>query len=362
MTAPDSPSPNRPSDDPILFDRQGPLGLVLLNRPKALNSLNREMCLAMKRQLDAWAEDDSVCCVVIEGAGEKAFCAGGDIRTLYEAGPDAADEALKFFEDEYKANAAIHHFPKPYIALLDGVTMGGGVGFSVHGSHRVLTEKTLFAMPETGIGMIPDVGSTWFLPRFPGQMGMYLALTGARLKAADCLFVDYGTHFVPGEKTAELKTALAEADYGDGLKSTVNRVLKTFSGDPGRAPLYEHRAEIDRCFAADSVEGILAELENYGSSWAGQTARTIRTMSPIMTKVTFRQLRMGRDISYEDAARLEYLIVQTVLTQPEFYEGVRSVLVERDGTPNWQPASLDAVQDTGVDLYFSAAGKKELVL
>jgi enoyl-CoA hydratase len=237
----------------VLFERRGAVGLITLNRPKALNALTHGMCLAMKAQLDTWATDDAVKTVVVRGVGERAFCAGGDIRALYESGRAGTAYALDFYRDEYILDAAIKHFPKPYVALIRGIVMGGGVGVSLNGSHRVADESTMFAMPETGIGLFPDVGGSYFLPRLPGETGMYLALTGARLKSADALNSGVATHFVAAAKTEALIERLAASEAPDAA-------IRDVAGNAGAPPLAEHQGVIDRCFAGTSVEAILSAL------------------------------------------------------------------------------------------------------
>jgi enoyl-CoA hydratase len=330
----------------ISLELTGALGRIELRRPKALNALTLDQVHAMDPQLRAWAEDSRVKAVLITGEGHKAFCAGGDIRALYDAGQrHDAGYFRAFYRDEYRLNRRIKTYPKPYVALHDGIVMGGGVGVSVHGSHRVATENVMFAMPETGIGMFPDVGGTWFLPRLPGEIGTYLALTGARLKAADCLYAGVCTHLVAAGRREDLIAALQGGE--------VDAVLAEFAVQPGPAPLAEHRATIDRCFAADRVEDILAALAAEGNEWAEQTRNTILAKSPIATKVTLRQMRLGRTLDFDDCMRTEYRLSQRFMAGGDFFEGVRAVIVDKDQSPRWQPASLEAVSDTEVEAFFA---------
>lgn len=340
----------------ITLEVTGALARIELRRPKALNALTLDQIHAIHPQLAAWADDPRVKAVAITGEGHKAFCAGGDIRALYEAGQrrDAAYFA-SFYWDEYRLNRRIKTYPKPYVALEDGIVMGGGVGVSVHGSHRVATENTLFAMPETGIGMFPDVGGTWFLPRLPGEIGTYLALTGARLKAADCLYAGVCSHFVPAARMAELVEALC----GIADAKEVDTVLAVFSADPGPAPLAEHRATIDRCFAHDRIEDILAALKADGGAFAAETAKTILGKSPLATKVTLRQMRVGKTLDFDGCMRTEYRLSQRFMAGPDFFEGVRAVIIDKDQAPKWQPASLSEVTDAMVEAFF-APGEREL--
>lgn len=342
------------SDPEILFEQRGSLGLVTLNRPKALNALTRDMCVAMKAQLDQWARDDGVKTVVIQGAGERAFCAGGDIRSLYESGKAGTSYALDFYRDEYVLNATVKHYPKPYVALIQGIVMGGGVGVSVHGSHRVACETTTFAMPETGIGLFPDVGGSWFLPRCPGQIGMFLGLTGARLRTTDSLYAGVATHFVPMAKWPALIDALAGGAAPDvAIAQLQDTVPDTF--------LLEHRATIDRIFALNSVEEILAALDAEHTDWGDDTAKAIRAKSPTATKIAFRQLREGAKLDFDDCMKMEWRMVNRVVAGHDFYEGVRATIIDKDGAPKWDPADLAAVTEEAVNAYLAPLDR-ELVL
>src|SRR5450432_3678890 len=270
------------SDNDILFERQGAAGIVTLNRPKALNAVSHAMVLALRQQLDDWANDPAVTRVVITAAGERAFSAGGDIRALYDLGKAGRhDEALQFWRDEYPLNAAIKNYRKPYVALIDGIAMGGGIGVSVHGSHRVAGDNFQFAMPEVGIGFFPDIGATWFLPRMPGELGTYCALTGERFNSADGCAAGIATHRIPSARFDALLEGLA------GTVS-VDAVLSAFSEPAGEGPIMAKRAAIDRLFAGDQVEDIIAALEREAASsssadaeWAGKTVATIAAKSPL---------------------------------------------------------------------------------
>ncbi len=339
----------------VLFERRGAVGLITLNRPKALNALTHAMCLAVKAQLDSWAVDPAIKTVVVRGAGERAFCAGGDIRALYDSGRAGTPYALDFYRDEYVLDATIKHFPKPYVALIRGIVMGGGVGVSLHGSHRVADESTMFAMPETGIGLFPDVGGSYFLPRLPGETGMYLALTGARLKSADAVNSGVATHFVPAANTDVLIERLAASEAPDAA-------IAALAGSDGAPPLPEHQAAIDRCFAGNSVEAILSALDSAGNDWARATAATVRTKSPTSLKIAFRQLREGRNLEFDDCMRMEFRMVNRVIAGLDFYEGVRATIIDKDQSPKWSPATLEAVSDADIDAYFTPLGEKELKL
>lgn len=338
------------NDEPeVLLEQRGRIGLITLNKPKALNALSLSMIHAIEPRLKSWTTDDSVDAVVIQGAGEKAFCAGGDIRDLYEG--RGTDFGPTYYAAEYALNVLIHTYPKPYIALMDGVTMGGGVGMSVHGSHRVVSNRILFAMPETGIGLFPDIGASWFLPCCPGEIGMYLGLTGHRLRAADTLYAGIGDVHVPADRNDDLLAVLTGAATLDG--NGVAAVLRDFAVDPGDAPLAGHRDAIDHCFAGDSVEDILTRLAAEDSDWARDQIESLATKSPTALKVTYRQLRLGARIeSIADIMAMEYRIADRCFRGHDLFEGIRAVVIDKDGAPKWTPTTLDAVSEADVDEYF----------
>ncbi|MDP2408709.1 MAG: enoyl-CoA hydratase/isomerase family protein [Pseudolabrys sp.] len=348
--------------DDILFERRGAAGLVTLNRPKALNAVSHTMVLALRQQLDGWADDPAITRVVITAAGERAFSAGGDIRHLYDLGKAGRHaEALQFWRDEYPLNAVIKTYRKPYIALIDGIAMGGGIGVSVHGSHRVALDRFSFAMPEVGIGFFPDVGATWFLPRMPGELGTYCALTGERFGAADGVAAGIATHRVP---TARLPDLL------DGLSGTVSvdAVLAAFSEPAGEGPIMARKAAINRLFAGSMVEGILDALDREAASssieaeWAGKTAAIMRTKSPLSLKLALAQVRRGAEWDFATCMRAEMRIVSRIVHGHDFYEGVRAVIVDKDNKPNWQPPTLAGVDDAEIERHFAPLGDDELVL
>jgi len=357
------------SEHDILFEQRGQIGLITLNRPQALNALNAAMCLALHQQLDQWKTDDAVKAVVIQGAGDKAFCAGGDVVSLYKSGMAYRDGDAtslgwrEFFWNEYRMNTAIKEFPKPYIALLDGITMGGGVGISVHGSHRVATENTMLAMPETGLGLIPDVGGGWFMPRLQGEAGMYLALTGDRMKALETCALGITQSYVPSSKLDELVAALAQ-DAGN-----VNATIASFSASPSANPsansgdskLHSHLTQINDIFAGDTVEDILLALEQEGSEWAITWHGRLLKKSPTSMKVTFRQMRAGREMAdFRDNMKMEFRIVSHIMKGHDFFEGVRAILLDKDNNPRWQPDTLAGVSDKAVAEHFASLGDDEL--
>jgi len=349
------------SEPEILFDRRGAAGVVTLNRPSALNAVTLVMVRALREQLDAWRDDPAVTRVVIRGAGERAFSAGGDLRQVYELGrAGRPEEALVYWREEYALNAVIKRYPKPFIALIDGIVMGGGVGVSVHGSHRVGSEKLLFAMPEVNIGFFPDVGATWFLPRMPGEMGTYCAITGERLRCADALSAGFATHHVPSRKFPDLL---------EGLCGTVpvDVLIAAFAEPIGQGALSQRRKDIERLFAGSSVGQILAALDAQaaggggGAEWAAATAATIRTRSPTSTKIAFAQVRRGASLSFDECMQTEFRIVSRIVHGHDFYEGVRAVIIDKDNRPRWKPGTLAEVDEVEVERHFAPLAQ-ELVL
>ena len=332
---------------PVIARVEGGWGRLTLNRPGALHALTIEMCRLMIQALLAWRDDAAVRAVVIDHSGERGFCAGGDIRMIAESGAGDGKAAQAFFFEEYRLNALLHGYAKPVVAIMDGVTMGGGVGISAPASYRIATERTLFAMPETGIGLFPDVGGGWFLPRLPGQTGMWLGLTGARLKAADCLLLGVATDYVPQADVERLKAELL------ARPDAIDTILTEFEGEAGEPPLAAHREDIDRLFAGETVEAIFAALEADSGEWASAQLAVLRTKSPQAMKVSHRQLRQGRDMtSFAAEMRMEYRIASRVCRLPDFREGVRAVIMDKDNSPRWTPSTLEEVTEQGLDAIF----------
>jgi enoyl-CoA hydratase len=337
----------------ILFDRKGVAGIVTLNRPGALNALTHNMVRLLGAKLDEWKNDAAVTRVVIRANGERAFSAGGDLREVTEWGRTGRyAEALVFWRDEYLLNAAIKRYPKPYVALIDGIVMGGGVGVSVHGSHRVAGERFQFAMPEVGIGFFPDVGATWFLPRLKGEIGTYCALTGERLKTADGVVAGVASHYVRSMRFPELTEALC----GD---VSVDAILAAFAEPPSDGEVMKRRSAIDRLFAGASIEDILAALDREAKAggtdaeWAAKTAATIRAKSPTSLRIALEQMRRGKDWPFGECMQAEFRIVSRVIRERDFYEGVRAVIVDKDNRPRWQPATLAEVTPAMVEAHFA---------
>jgi enoyl-CoA hydratase len=350
--------------DEILLDHEGGLGIVTLNRPKALNALTLGMYRVFDPQLVRWGADPSVQALMVRGAGDRAFCAGGDVRAIYDARYDAkgpGDYKADFFREEYCLIQRVHRFPKPYIALVDGIAMGGGCGVSINGSHRIATERTVFAMPEVHIGLFPDVAASRFLNLCPGRIGLYLALTGMRVRAADALYCGFATHYVPQAGVGDLTAALATLDWRpERVREQVDSALARFAADPGPARLPALQPAIDRCFGAASVEAIVAALEGETGDWAREALAAIVRASPLSLKITFRQLQLGRGMSVEQALALEYRMTQHVMAGHDFFEGIRAALVDKDQRPRWQHASLGAVTAAEVESYFASLGEREL--
>ncbi len=342
------------SEEPeILFERQGCAGFVTLNRPHALNAATDNMVRQLARQLDLWENDSAIDRVVVRAAGDRAFCAGGDIRALYEqykAGE--VSKSIDFWRVEYTLNHRIKNYPKPYIALIDGIVMGGGVGLSLHGTHRVAGDKYSFAYPEVGIGFFPDVGATHVLPRLPGKIGMWIGLTGWRVNAEDGVYCGLATHRVASSQFPELERALTTDE-------SVDEILKTFSISRHKSKLEEEHPLIDRIFTLPSVEEILGALDGEMNEFASQLARAMRQKSPTSLKIAFEQVQRGSKLDFAEAMATEFRIVSRVAKEPEFYEGIRAVVIDKDNAPKWNPASLEAVREDKLASYFAPLSAPE---
>lgn len=329
----------------------GNLGLITLTRQQALNALNHEMFLALDDQLTEWEQKKTIKAVIITAAEGRAFSAGGDIRSAYER-KLANDPTLShFFRDEYRMNSRIHHFPKPYIALLDGITMGGGVGVSLHGSHRIATERLVFSMPETGIGFYPDVGTTYFLSRFPHKMGFYLALTGVRIPYTDCYMLGIVQEVVAHAALPTIIAKLAENKLPD--KNSVTEVLRAFSITPPASTLLQHKEDIELCFGKNSVEEILSTLEAQPSEWCQETAKIIKTKSPTSLKITLLALQKAQKLNFDECIKMEYGLTCHFIQSNDFFEGIRAAIIDKDQKPHWQPSKLADVTAQEVEKYFT---------
>ncbi|MDX2209801.1 MAG: enoyl-CoA hydratase/isomerase family protein [Sphingopyxis sp.] len=332
----------------ILTRVDGVAGRISLNRPSALHALNLDMVHAMTAALLEWRNDPSVQTVVIDHADGRGFCAGGDIAFLRSSAlNDGGTSGLQFFHDEYQLNHLLFTYPKPVVAFMDGITMGGGVGISQPARFRVATENTRLAMPETGIGLFPDVGGGWYLSRMPGRIGAFLALTGARLDGAECFAVGLATHYLPSAALADAKARIAAGEQ-------VGAVLDNMVVEPPPARILSNRADIDRLFASDRLEDIFAALEANDGDWATKELATLRTKSPQTCKVALRQLATSAGLSdFAANMAMEYRIASRVLTRPDFAEGVRAVIVDKDNAPQWNPATAEGVTDELLDAIFA---------
>ncbi|KQY16388.1 3-hydroxyisobutyryl-CoA hydrolase [Rhizobium sp. Root73] len=350
-------SDTRATEAETLVERHGALGRIRLNRPKALNSLTLQMVRDMEVALDGFERDLGVAAVLVTGEGERGLCAGGDIRAIYDGGKAGSDAPTTFWREEYKLNARIGHYPKPYIVVMDGIVMGGGVGISVYGSHRIVTERTRFAMPETGIGFFPDVGGSWFLTRQAGELGTYVGLTGEPLGAADAILAGLADIFIRSERLPELIEALASLP-ADSPHEAVSATTASFSEAPPVGVLEAQQRVIDRLFAFDTIEGILEALCRDNSPFAEKILSVLSTKSPLSLNVTLRLLRLGKHAErLEDCLEREFAATAAVLTSHDFYEGVRAAVIDKDRNPQWRPARLADVTAADVDAYFQPSAQ-----
>lgn len=319
----------------VIVERQGAIGRLRLNRPRALNSLNLPMIRMIAAALTDFERDPAVAAVLVTGEGERGLCAGGDIRMIYESGRERPEEGAQFWREEFVVNSRISAYSKPYVAILDGIVMGGGVGVSAHGSHRIVTERTRLAMPETGIGYFTDVGATWLLPRAPGEFGTYIGLTGRDIGAANAIHARLADSFVPTDRIGDLITALA-ALPASAKAEDISAAISRVSSEPPASPLHDHFSLIDRCFAFDTVEEILDALQRDGSDFALETLQMLRTRSAISLKLTLSLLRAGRtSATLNECLEREYAATIGMLSNPDFYEGVRAAVIDKDRNPKW---------------------------
>ncbi|MFJ2992994.1 enoyl-CoA hydratase/isomerase family protein [Pandoraea sp. NPDC087047] len=362
------------AQDEVLFDVINGFGVITLNRPKALNAITHRMVRAMWRQLKAWVDDPAVRAVWIEGAGEKAFCAGGDVRALYESRLNNLDEHQAFFVDEYRLDYLIHRYPKPYIALLDGIVMGGGMGVAQGAALRIVTDRTRLAMPETGIGLFPDVGASWFLGHLAPTLARYLGLSGATVTAADALYCGLADVWLEGDAPARLREMLSQFDWNgnnttnstetrsaghhlagaaDVLASLRAAILPMGRTWADAAPLAGVRATLDRHFSAIDVPGVVASLEaDAQTPWAAETLGLLAQRSPLSLCVTDRQLQRGRRLDLADAFRMELVLGYHAFATGDFVEGVRALLIDKDKQPRWRFATLADVPVAQVEAFF----------
>lgn len=337
----------------VLFERRGQLGVITLNRPKAVNALTAGMVSALLEQLTAWADDDAVATVLVRGAGDRGLCAGGDIVAIYRDMLAGGNATADFWAEEYRLNSLISGYPKPYVAFMDGLVLGGGVGISAHGSVRVVTERTRTGMPETTIGLVPDVGGTLLLSRSPGEAGTHAALTGAHLGSADALFLGLADHFVPSGKLAELASALEN----EAAEAAVGR----FTEKASASTLEAKHEWIDSCYTGDDANEIIHRLRTTGGE-AAQAAETIKAKSPTAVKVALESLRRVRGLTLDEALAQEYRVGLRFLAGPDFREGIRAQVVDKDRNPQWKPGTLAEVSAGDVEAYFASLGDRELKL
>jgi enoyl-CoA hydratase len=339
--------------DEIVFNREKHLGLITLTRVQALNALTLPMILALQEQLQLWESDNGIHAIVIQAAPGKAFCAGGDVRWLYDAGKNNdATRQMEFFWNEYRLNHLIHRLTKPYIALMDGITMGGGVGISLHGSHPVASEKFVFAMPETSIGFFPDIGASYLLSRCPGNFGKYLGLTGNRLNAEEAMSLGLVKYLIPSTDFDKVLNQLLFADLSTNAHEAVHACLRAYNSVHTLLAI-SHQREIEDAFAFERVEDIMSFIERKDDRWHQDMLRNLQEKSPISLKVTLEQLIRAKSKSMAECIATDYVLVAHFMQEPDFYEGVRALLIDKDKTPKWFPAALQDVTETMVDRYFN---------
>ncbi|KQV84500.1 enoyl-CoA hydratase/isomerase family protein [Rhizobium sp. Root1220] len=341
----------------VVVERRGSAGIIRLNRSRALNSLTLEMIRSIAAALDEFALDSATATVIVLGDGDRGFCAGGDIRVLHESGRTGTDIAETFWREEFRLNHRIATYPKPYVALMDGITMGGGVGLSSHGRHRVVTERTRLAMPETGIGYFPDVGATWLLPRAPGETGIWMGLTGSAINAADAIYAGLADVRVASFQLPELIETLAELPRNAAFRD-VGSLLKNLSDHPGDSELKRNGDLIQRAFHFGSVEEIYGALENEAGEFAAETRRILLTRSPTSLKLALRLLRQGgQSRTLAECLNRELGACMRILNTPDFYEGIRAAIIDKDRNPKWHPATIEAVDQAAVDVFLQPASR-----
>lgn len=345
--------PTSSAGDFVLLERKGNKGIITLNRGKALNAINYDMAKTMTNQLKIWDTDNDIKMVMIKSASEKAFCAGGDVKTISSG---SVDDGKKFFRQEYTLNNLVGSLSVPYVALIDGIVMGGGCGLSVNGNFRVATEKALFAMPETAIGLFPDVGASNFLNKLPGSLGLYFGLTGQRLSGRDLFKAGIATHFIPSDKIKPLEDDIMRIEKPDLLKidSVLTKHQQQWEDDYRKEfSLKPHIGRINSCFGqAKNVEEIIKGLERDNSDWARKHLEILARMSPTSLKLTFEQLKRGKSMTLPECLKMEFRMACRVLQNKEFYEGVRAVLVDKDNKPNWNPSKLEDVTEAQIAAFF----------
>jgi len=340
--------------DDVLFSTDRNVGRIRLNRPKAIHALTREMCDAMSEVLLAWREDPSIQVVVIDHAEGRGFCAGGDVVMLARSGAEDASDAKRFFFSEYRLNHLLFTYRKPTVAIMDGITMGGGVGISLPCEYRVATENTRLAMPETGIGLFPDVGGGWYLSRLPGRVGQFMALTGARLDASECLYLGLATNYIQQASLEELHERILKAP------GRIQGALGAAAAIAPDAKIESNLGQITKLFASDRLEDVLASLEEDGSDWAQSELATLKSKSPLSCKVSLRLLAEGANrSSFAEEMRAEYALAGRIVRTHDFREGVRALLIDKDNNPQWDPPTPEEVDDEMLDVLFEPLPERE---
>ena len=341
--------------DEVVIRREGRAGRITMNRPQALNALTYAMVGEIWKALNAWKDDPAVALVILDGAGERGLCAGGDVRAMYESAPHGSGFARRFWAEEYRLNALIGRYPKPFVAFMDGIVMGGGIGLSGHASHRIVTERSQLAMPETGIGLIPDVGGTWLLARAPAETGIYLGLVGERMRGAGTIYARFADRFVPSAKLPELAAALTQAGAGE-----TTGIIQRYAEAPPLSDLAARAGQINRTFGLESIEAIRAALGVMGGEWATETLAELDGRSPLALKLTLAAIRNARTLPTLDAAlNVEYRLTTRLFEHGEFIEGVRALLVDKDKSPKWNPSRLEEVSAEMVEAFFAPMGEGE---
>jgi enoyl-CoA hydratase len=348
------------SEGDLIARREGSVGVIRLNRPKAINAVTLEMFRDIDKALDAFEADPDVAVILLEGAGERGLCAGGDIRALWESSKVHGDLGKILWREEYILNARIARFPKPYVAFMDGIVMGGGVGLSAHSAHRVVTEKTKLAMPEVGLGFFPDVGGTWLLSHSPGEIGTYFGLTGQTMNGPDAIYARFADAVVPSAKLPALREALTKVRSGTN-SGEVKTLIEGFATGATSGPVAANQSKIDTWFAHDRMEDIVAALQRDGSELALATLKTLNEKSPRGMVVTLKLLRLARTASsLEQCLVREYRAALEVFASDDFREGVRAAVIDKDRSPKWSPAGIEDVTPEMVAPYFAEIGADEL--
>jgi len=338
--------------DPILFERQNQYGLITLNRQEALNALSLDMIQALKKQLVEWEKEEAVKAVIIRAAEGRVFCAGGDVRWLYQAGKDKNPQLMAFFEQEYHLNKIIHDYSKPYIALMNGLTVGGGVGISLHGSHTVASERFAFAMPETSIGFFPDIGGSYLLSKCPGAVGFYLGLTGNRLSAMESLACGLVNAVVSSDTLDSLLQALLATNLTEKAHQEISQCIAGFAQSGDQHVLPTLQGHVDTVFSLDTVESMVEALACNEDDWSKKTAQILLSKSPTSLKVTHLQLQKARSLSFDDCMAMDARLVRYFMAGHDFYEGVRALLIDKDNKPQWKPESLADIRAEAIAQYF----------